>query len=150
MRLWPYFPKKRMQTWRTGSGHGKMRLALIVTKLTGNAENDRMRAAEYCRYAAHKGMIPISSYLNFHGMFEEDLGGAVAHLLVSRLAKRVDGIWVFGNEKDEEKRKRIEEACREYGSRAKYFDAAQIGEELLMCAMYTDELIERLEEMEGI
>ena len=127
-----------------------MRLALIVTKLTGNAENDRMRAAEYCRYAAHKGMIPISSYLNFHGMFEEDLGGAVAHMLVSRLAKRVDGIWVFGNEKDEEKRKRIEEACREYGSRAKYFDAAQIGEELLMCAMYTDELIERLEEMEGI
>ncbi len=35
-----------------------MKLALIVTKLTGNAENDRMRAAEYCRYAAHKGMIP--------------------------------------------------------------------------------------------
>ena len=67
-----------------------MRLALIVTKLTGNAENDRMRAEEYCRYAAHKGMIPISSYLNFHGMFEEDLGGAVEHLLVSRLAKRVD------------------------------------------------------------
>ena len=127
-----------------------MRLALIVTKLTGNAENDRMRAEEYCRYAAHKGMIPISSYLNFHGMFEEDLGGAVEHLLVSRLAKRVDEIWVFGNEKDEEKRKRIEEACREYGSRAKYFDVAQIGEELLMCAMDTDELIERLEAMAGI
>ena len=127
-----------------------MKLALIVTKLTGNAENDRMRAAEYCRYASHKGMIPISSYLNFHGMFEDHLGGAVEHLLVSRLAKKVDEIWVFGNEKDEEKKKRIEEACREYGSRAKYFDAAQIGEELLMCAMYTDELIERLEEMEGI
>jgi hypothetical protein len=127
-----------------------MRLALIVTKLTGNVENDRMRAAEYCRYAAHKGMIPISAYLNFHGMFEEDLGGAVEHLLISRLAKRADEIWVFGNEKDDEKKKRIEEACREYGSRAKYFDAMQIGEELLMCAMYTEELIERLEEMEGI
>lgn len=127
-----------------------MKLALIVTKLTGNAENDRMRAAEYCRYASHKGMIPISSYLNFHGMFEDGLRGAAEHLLVSRLAKQVDEIWVFGNEKDEEKKKRIEEACREYGSRAKYFDAAQIGEELLMCAMYTDELIERLEEMEGI
>ena len=105
-----------------------MKLALIVTKLTGNAESDRMRAAEYCRYAAHKGMIPISSYLNFHGMFEDGLGGAVEHLLVSRLAKKVDEIWVFGNEKDEEKKKRIEEACREYGNRAKYFDAAQIGE----------------------
>lgn len=127
-----------------------MRLALIVTKLTGNVENDRMRAAEYCRYAAHKGMIPISAYLNFHGMFEEDLSGVVEHLLVSRLAKRADEIWVFGNEKDDEKKKRIEEACREYGSRAKYFDAMQIGEELLMCAMYTEELIERLEEMEGI
>lgn len=127
-----------------------MRLALIVTKLTGNVENDRMRAAEYCRYAAHKGMIPISAYLNFHGMFEEDLGGAVEHLLISRLAKRVDEIWVFGNEKDEEKKKRIEEACREYGSRAKYFNTAQIGEELLMCAMNAGELMERLEEMEGI
>ena len=31
-----------------------------------------------------------------------------------------------------------------------YKRQAQIGEELLMCAMYTDELIERLEEMEGI
>ena len=57
------------------------------------------------------------------------------------------GVW---DEKDEEKKKRIEEACREYWSRAKYFDVAQIGEELLMCAMYTEELIERLEEMEGI
>ena len=72
------------------------------------------------------------------------------HLLVSRLAKKVDEIWVFGYEKDEEKKKRIEEACREYGNRAKYFDVAQIGEELLMCAMYTEELIEHLEEMEGI
>lgn len=127
-----------------------MKLALIVTKLTGNAENDRMRAAEYCLNAAHKGMIPISSYLNFQGMFEDGVGGAVEHLLVSQLAKQVDEIWVFENEKDEEKKKRIEKACREYGNRAKYFDAAQIGEELLMCAMYTDELKERLEEMEGI
>ena len=46
-----YFLKKESrQGWEGG-----MKLALIVTKLTGNAENDRMRAAEYCRNAAHKG-----------------------------------------------------------------------------------------------
>lgn len=125
-----------------------MKQVLIITKMTGNEKNDRIRAAEYCRYAVHKGVIPISAYLNFNGMFEEELGGAAEHLLISRLAKQVDEIWVFGNEKNGEKKKRIEEACREYGSRAKYFDVAEIGEELLICAMYTEELIERLEEME--
>lgn len=39
-----------------------MKLAMVVTKMTGNEENDRARAQEYCRYAAHKGMIPISPY----------------------------------------------------------------------------------------
>ena len=125
-----------------------MKLALIVTKMTGNEKNDRMRAAEYCRYAAHKGVIPISAYLNFHGMFQDELGGAVEHLLVTRLAKQGDEIWVFGDEKNAGKKRRIEEACREYGGKAKYFDAAEIGEQLLICAMYTEELIERLEEME--
>ena len=125
-----------------------MKMALIVTKMTGKEENNRMRAAEYCRYAAHKGVIPISAYLNFHGMFEDELGGAVEHQLVSRLAKQVDEIWVFGNETDEEKGNRIEEACREYGSRAKYFDARKIGEDLLLCTMFSEELIEKLEEME--
>lgn len=125
-----------------------MKLAMVVTKITGNEENDRARAQEYCRYAAHKGMIPISPYLNFHGMFQDELGGAVEHLLTSRLAKQVDEIWVFGNETDEEKGKRIEEACLEYGSRAKYFDAREIGEDLLLCTMFSEELIEKLEEME--
>lgn len=125
-----------------------MKLAMVVTKITGNEENDRARAQEYCRYAAHKGMIPISPYLNFHGMFKDELGGAVEHLLTSRLAKQVDEIWVFGNETDEEKGKRIEEACLEYGSRAKYFDAREIGEDLLLCTMFSEELIEKLEEME--
>lgn len=125
-----------------------MKLAMVVTKMTGNEENDRARAQEYCRYAAHKGMIPISPYLKFHGMFPDELGGAVEHLLASRLAKQVDEIWVFGNETDEEKRKRIEEACLEYGSRAKYFDAREIGEDLLLCTMFSEELIEKMEEME--
>lgn len=40
-----------------------MKLAMVVTKLTGNEENDRARAQEYCRYAAHKGVIPVSAYL---------------------------------------------------------------------------------------
>lgn len=127
-----------------------MKLALVMTKITGNEKNDRMRAAEYCRYAAHKGMIPISAYLNFHGMFGDEMGGAVEHLLVSQLAKQADEIWVFGNGTDEEKGKRIEEACREYGSRAKYFNAREIGEDLLLCTMFSEELIEKMEEMEGL
>ena len=39
-----------------------MKLVMVVTKLTGNEENDRARAQEYCRYAAHKGVIPVSAY----------------------------------------------------------------------------------------
>lgn len=127
-----------------------MKQVLIITKMTGNEKNDRMRAVEYCRYAAHKGVIPISAYLSFHGMFEGEQAGTAERLLISRMAKKVDEIWVFGNEKDGEKKNRIEEACREYGSRVAYFDAAEIGEELLICAMYTEELIERLEEMEDL
>ena len=120
-----------------------MKLVMVVTKLTGNEENDRARAQEYCRYAAHKGVIPVSVYLNFHGMFPDELGGAAEHLLISQLAKQVDARWVFGNETDVEKKKRIEEACREYGGRAR-----EIGEELLLCTMFSEELIEKLEEME--
>lgn len=125
-----------------------MKLVMVVTKLTGNEKNDRARAHEYCRYAAHKGVIPISPYLNFHGMFSDELGGAVDHVLAARLAKRVDEIWVFGNETDEKKQMRREDACREYGGRAKYFDAREIGEDLLLCTMFSEELIEKLEEME--
>ena len=125
-----------------------MKLVMVVTKLTGNEKNDRARAQEYCRYAAHKGVIPISPYLNFHGMFLDELGSAVEHVLVSRMAKRVDEIWVFGNETDEKKQMRMEDACREYGGRAKYFDAREIGEDLLLCTMFSEELIEKLEEME--
>lgn len=125
-----------------------MKMAMIVTKITGNEENDKMRAAEYCCYAAHKGVIPISAYLCFHNVFTDELGGAVEHLLTSRLAKQVSEIWVFGNETDGEKKERIEEVCVAYGSRAKYFDAAEIGEDLLMCTMFSEELAEKLEEME--
>ena len=125
-----------------------MKLAMVVTKITGNEKNDRMRAAEYCRYVTHKGMIPVSPYLAFHKVFTDELGGAVERLLTSRLAEQADEIWVFGNEKDEKRKKQMEEACREYGDKARYIDAAGIGEELLICAMYTEELIERLEEME--
>lgn len=126
-----------------------MKLAMIVTKITGNEKNDRMRAAEYCRYAAHKGVVPVSPYLAFHKVFTDELGGTVERLLACRLAQQADEIWVFGNEKDKKRKKRMEEACREYGDKARYIDAAEIGEEMLICAMYTEELMERLEEMEG-
>ena len=125
-----------------------MKLVMIVTKITGNEENDRARALEYCRFAAHKRVLPISSYLNFHNIFMDEIGTVVEHLLTLRLAKQVDEIWVFGNEKDKEKRGLIEKACLEYGSRAKYFDAREIGEELLLCTMFSEELMERLGEME--
>lgn len=49
---------------------------------------------------------------------------------------------------DEKKQRRMEDACREYGGRAKYFDAREIGEDLLLCTMFSEELIEKLEEME--
>lgn len=51
-----------------------MKLVMIVTKITGNEENDRARALEYCRFAAHKGALPISSYLNFHNVFMDEIG----------------------------------------------------------------------------
>lgn len=121
-----------------------MKLVLVITKMTGNTENDRQRAAEYCRYAAYKGVIPVSAYLNFYGMFEEKLGGALERLMISQTARKADEIWVFGNEKQ------LEEACFEYGNKAKYFDTAVIGEELLISAMYNEELLERLQKMEGL
>lgn len=125
-----------------------MKLVMIVTKITGNEESDCARASEYCRFAAHKGVLPISPYLNFHNIFADEIGAAVEYLLTSRLAKQMDEIWVFGNEKDEEKSRRLEEACQEYGSQAKYFNAGEIGEELLLCTMFSEELVEKLEEME--
>lgn len=46
-----------------------MEMVLVLTHLTGNEELDRQRAEEYCRYAAHKGKIPVSPFLCFHGIF---------------------------------------------------------------------------------
>ena len=40
------------------------------------------------------------------------------------------------------------QACWGFEDKIKYFDVAEIGEQMLVCAMYTEELIERLEEME--
>lgn len=125
-----------------------MKLAMIVTKLTGNEESDRSRAAEYCRFATHRGLLPVSPYLNFHNIFPDESGGTVEHLLTARLAEQADEIWVFGNEEDDEKQKRLKEACDEYGSKAKYFDARAIGEELLLCTMFPEKMIGNLKEME--
>lgn len=126
-----------------------MKLAMIVTKLTGNEESDRSRAAEYCRFAAHRGLLPISPYLNFHNIFTDESARAIEHLLTARLAEEVDEIWVFGNEEEDEKQERLKEACQEYGEKAKYFDARTIGEELLLCTMFPEKLVENLKEMEG-
>jgi hypothetical protein len=126
-----------------------MKLAMIVTKLTGNEESDRSRAAEYCRFAAHRGLLPVSPYLNFHNIFTDESAGAIEHLLTARLAEEVDEIWVFGNEEEDERQERLKEACREYGEKAKYFDARTIGEELLLCTMFPEKLVENLKEMEG-
>lgn len=125
-----------------------MKQVMIVTKLTGNEESDRARASEYCRFAANRGVLPVSPYLNYHNLFPENQGGTVEHWMTARLAERADEIWVFGNDGEEEKQRRLKEACREYGSKAKYFDAREIGEELLLCTMFPEKLVRKLEEME--
>lgn len=126
-----------------------MKLVMVITKITGNKEIDCQRAAEYCRFAAHKGVLPINPFLSFHGLFQDELGGIVEHLLSRHLAGKADEIWMFGSEKDDRDSYRILQACRGFEDKIRYFDIAEIGEQMLVCAMYTEELIEKLEEMEG-
>lgn len=126
-----------------------MKMVMVLTQQTGNKEIDRQRAAEYCRFAVHKGVLPISPFLSFHGLFQDELGGIVEHLLSRHLAGKVDEIWMFGSEKDDKDAYQTLHACRGFVDKIKYFDIAEIGEQMLVCAMYTEELIERLEEMEG-
>lgn len=126
-----------------------MKMVMVLTQQTGNKEIDCQRAAEYCRFAAHKGVLPISPFLSFHGLFQDELGGIVEHLLSRHLAGKVDEIWMFGSEKDDKDEYQMLHACRGFEDKIKYFDVAEIGEQMLVCAMYTEELIERLEEMEG-
>lgn len=125
-----------------------MQMVMVLTGLTGNEEIDRQRAEEYCRFAAHKGNIPLSPYLCFHGVFKDELSGVVEGFLVARLVKKVDEIWVFGFEQGEARKKREEAVRKRYGEKGRYFCHPEIGRELLLCAMYSEELIEHLEEME--
>lgn len=125
-----------------------MQMVMVLTGLTGNEEIDRQRAEEYCRFTAHKGNIPLSPYLCFHGVFKDELAGAVEGFLVARLMNKVDEIWVFGFEQGEARKKREEAVRKKYGEKGRYFCHPEIGRELLLCAMYSEELIERLEEME--
>lgn len=125
-----------------------MKTVMVVTNVTGNEELDRQRAAEYCRFAAHRGKIPLSPYLAFHGIFKDELAGAVEGFLAARLVKKVDEVWVFGFEQGEARKKREEAVQKRYGEKGRYFCHPEIGRELLLCAMYSEELIERLEEME--
>lgn len=60
-----------------------MQMVMVLTGLTGNEEIDRQRAEEYCRFAAHKGNIPLSPYLCFHGVFKDELAGAVEGFLAA-------------------------------------------------------------------
>lgn len=125
-----------------------MKMVMVVTQQTGNKEIDRQRAAEYCGFAVHKGVLPVSPYLSFYGLFQDELGGIVEHLLFRHLAGKVDEIWVFSSEKDDKNAYQMLHACWGFEDKIKYFDVAEIGEQMLVCAMYTEELIERLEEME--
>ncbi len=57
-----------------------MEMVLVLTHLTGSEELDRQRAEEYCRYAAHKGKIPVSPFCcypfflthNYHGCLSQN------------------------------------------------------------------------------
>lgn len=82
-----------------------MKTVMVLTNVTGNEELDRQRAAEYCRFAAHKGNIPLSPYLCFHGVFKDELAGAVEGFLAERLVKNVDEVWVSGLNKGKHGRK---------------------------------------------
>lgn len=125
-----------------------MKTVMVLTNVTGNEQLDRQRAAEYCRYAAHKGNIPLSPCLCFHGVFKDELAGVVEGFLEARLVKKVDEVWVFGFEQREARKKREEAAQKRYGEKVRYFCHPEIGRELLICAMYSEELIERPEETE--
>ena len=126
-----------------------MQTVMVLTQVTGCEEIDRQRAEDYCRFAAHKGKIPLSPYLAFHGIFKNELGSAVEGILLSRLMEKVDEIWVFGFEQGEARKKREAAVQKRYGAKARYFSHPEIGRELLAYAMYSEELIERLEDMEG-
>lgn len=118
-------------------------MVLVLSQLTGNEVIDRQRAEEYCRYAGCKGKIPVSPYLCFQGIF----CGEMQDILISRLAEKADEVWVFGPGQGEERRRKEEEVCQRYGAKAHYFSYPEIGREMLVCAMYAEELSERLEEM---
>lgn len=125
-----------------------MQMVMVMTQVTGCEEIDRQRAEDYCRYAAHKGKIPVSPYLAFHGIFKDELGGAVEGILLLRLMEKADEVWVFGFEQGEARRKREAAVRKRYGAKARYFSHSEIGRELLAYAVYSEELIERLEDME--
>lgn len=125
-----------------------MQTVMVLTQVSGCEGIDRQRAEDYCRFAAHRGRIPLSPYLAFHGIFKDELGGAVEGILLLRLMKKVDEIWVFGFEQGEARKKREAEIQKRYGAKARYFSHPEIGRELLAYAMYSEELIERLEDME--
>ena len=126
-----------------------MKMVMVVTQQTANKENERQRAALYCRFAAHKGLLPVSPYLSFHGLFQDEFGGIVEHLLSRHLAEKADEIWMFGSEKDDKDAYQMFHVCQGFEDKIKYFDIAEIGEQMLVFAMYTEKLIEKLEEMEG-
>lgn len=59
-------------------------------------------------------------------------------------------LWVFGFERGERRRLMEIEVQKRYGEKAQYFSRPEIGKEMLVCAMYSEELMERLEDMEGL
>ena len=103
-----------------------MQTVMVLTQVTGCEEIDRQRAEDYCCFAAHRGKIPLSPYLAFHGIFKDELGGAVEGILLSRLMEKVDEIGLFGFEQGDTRKKR-ETAVRErYGTKARYFSHPEI------------------------
>lgn len=119
-----------------------MEMVLVLSHLTGNEVIDRQRMEEYCRYAVCKGKIPISPYLCLHGI----PCGIMQDILVSCLTEKADEIWVFSRGQGEERKKEVETRQR-YGTKVRYFSYPEIGKEMLVCAMYAEELSERLEGM---
>ena len=101
--------------------------------------------------ACEQGYLPIAPHLLFPQFLNEGVG-AERQLGISmglELLLCCDEVWVFGFEQGEARKKREAAVQKRYGAKARYFSHPEIGRELLAYAMYSEKLIERLEDMEG-
>lgn len=122
----------------------------ICSPFRGDMEGNAGKAAGYCRAACENGYLPIAPHLLFPQFLNEGIE-AERQLGISmglELLLRCDEVWVFGFEQGEARKKREAAVQKRYGAKVRYFSHPEIGRELLAYAIYSEELIKRLEDME--